>query len=221
MRALANGGTIADKQRMRPGAVILAGGRGERMGRPKHTLPFAGTTLLAHVALRVAQRCSPVVVVARDGRQELGELPAGTLTAVDGRSDGGPLAGIAAGLRTLRDAGLGDDDVAFATACDMPFVDGAVIDGLLGHLGAHCVVMPRVQGVLQPLCALYRTAVLGDAMRLLDAGERTPRSLAALPGARVLDEAEFAAFSPDLRALRNLNTPADHEAARAEFERDR
>ena len=50
------------------GAIVLAGGRSERMGREKATLPFAGETLLAHVVRRVAPLVLEVVVVGRPGQ---------------------------------------------------------------------------------------------------------------------------------------------------------
>lgn len=209
---------MPDKSRMRLGAVVLAGGRGTRMGRAKEALPFGDATLLGHIVNRLAAIAQRVVVVGRDLQQELPQLAAGTLCAVDDRTNGGPLAGLCTGLRALRDAaGFADDDVAFVTGCDMPFVDRTVIDGLLAHLGTHAVLMPRVE-VLQPLCALYRIGAIGYADALLDRGERTPRSMASHPNAMILPAATFATFCHDGRALRNVNTPADYEAALAELD---
>ncbi|MCB9883988.1 MAG: molybdenum cofactor guanylyltransferase [Planctomycetes bacterium] len=209
---------MPDKVGMRIGAVILTGGRGQRMGRAKESLPFGGRPLLAHVVHNLQPAADAILVVARDPDQELPALPDDVLVTSDER-DGGPLAGLAAGLRALqRDAGFGDDDVAFATACDMPFVDAALVRWLLAHLPGHTVVMPRAADVLQPLCALYRLSMLPHANALLDAGERTPRSLARHPDAAILAQAEFSKIDPRGRYLRNVNTPADYEAALAEFE---
>ncbi len=204
---------------MRIGAVILTGGRGQRMGRAKESLPFGDRSLLAHVVHNLQPVADPVVVVARDLHQELPALPPGAVLACDELAAGGPLAGLCAGLRALRQhAGFGDDDVAFVTGCDMPFVDATLVRWLLALLGDHAVLMPRTGGVLQPLCALYRLSTLRHADALLAAGERTPRSLAGQPSAAIVDEATFLAFDPRGRHLRNVNTPADYEAALAELE---
>ena len=53
------------------GSIILAGGRSRRMGRPKESLPFAGSTLLGHTVDVLLDCTFPVVVVARDQEQEL------------------------------------------------------------------------------------------------------------------------------------------------------
>lgn len=204
---------------MRIGAVILTGGRGKRMGRAKESLPFGDRSLLAHVVHNLQSVAVPVVVVARDREQDLPALPPGVVLACDAHVAGGPLAGLCAGLRALQQhAGFEDDDVAFVTGCDMPFVDATLVRWLITRLGDHAVLMPRTSGVLQPLCALYRLSALQHADALLAAGERTPRSLARQPGAAIVDEATFLAFDPHGRYLRNVNTPADYEAALAELE---
>ncbi len=209
---------------MRVGAVILAGGVGQRMGQPKERLPFGPTTLLQHVvaALRggAGAGVERIVVVARDRQQRLPDLPEDTAIVCDELTGAGPLAGLVAGLLGLVEAaGFADDDVAFLCGCDMPFVDAGLVGRLVAALGDRDVLMPRAEGLLQPLCACYRLRILAAARDLLAAGERTPRALARLPGARVLEQAQFDALDPTGRALRNLNTPADHEAALAEFER--
>ena len=42
------------------GGIVLCGGQSSRMGRPKAWLPFAGTTLLGHVAGSLAGVARPV-----------------------------------------------------------------------------------------------------------------------------------------------------------------
>lgn len=206
---------MPDKNGMRIGAIILAGGRGERMGRPKESLPFAGDTLLGRAITAVTPCAETVVVVARGAEQELPPLPAAVVRLADETPGLGPLAGLTTGLRWLRDArGFGSGDAAFVTACDQPFLDEPAVRWLLAQLGADTLVMPRVAGFLQPLCAVYRLSVLPFAERLLATGIVTPRSLAAADGARVLDEAALRAFDRTLRFLQDVDTPDDYRRAR-------
>ena len=83
------------------------------------------------------------------------------------------------------------------------------------------VVVPRVGGRTHPLSAVYRTSLLAAADRLIAADRMRPTCLFEEARTRFLEEAELLADSalraadPDLDSLRNLNEPADYEAARA------
>src|SRR5688572_24971797 len=181
---LATPARIPDKVTMRLAAIILAGGRSTRMGRPKDSLPFAGTTLLARTCATLAACAAPVVVVARDAAQELPPLPDDVVRTHDAVADRGPLLGLAAGLRWLATTGgFGPDDAAFASACDHPFLTPAAVRAIAGALGDHDVVMPHAAGFLQPLCAVYRVRVLPAVDELVRAGTVSPRALGSLPGA--------------------------------------
>jgi molybdopterin-guanine dinucleotide biosynthesis protein A len=206
---------MPDKERMRLGAIILAGGRSARMGRPKEALPFGGAPLLARIAQALAPACAPVVVVARDDAQELPPLPPGALRAVDGLPGRGPLAGLQAGLRRLAAAGFGPDDAAFVVACDHPFVDGAFARFLADQMGDADAALPEVGGRSEPLCAVYRLRCLPRVDALLAAGNAGPSALADGHAARV-GEAALRDFDPALRALRDVDTAADYDAARRE-----
>lgn len=208
---------MPDKFAMRLGALILAGGRSKRMGRPKEWLPFRGDTLLGHTLGTLRPCADPVAVVVRSEDQELPPMPAAIDRIADEDPSAGPLAALATGLRFLRThRGLGDDTPVFVTACDHPFLTAAAIDFLLARLGDAQIAVPEIDGFLQPLCAIYRTRVLAAADDLLARGERMPRALVSLvPTSRVL-AAELRAIDPDLRFLRNVNSPEDYERALAD-----
>lgn len=211
---------IPDKTGMRIGAIILAGGRGTRMGQPKDSLPFAGEPLLRRAIRNLQPACSPVVVVARDAQQVLPDLPEGVARTHDLPGHRGPLAALAAGLDWLAaDGGLGAADAAFAAACDQPFVDAAFVRWLAAKLAAHDVAMPFAAGLRQPLCALYRIGVRAAAHRLLANGTTTPRSLADAVTTVLVDEAELRTFDPELACLVNVNTPEQLAAATARLGR--
>ncbi|MBM3973550.1 MAG: molybdenum cofactor guanylyltransferase [Planctomycetes bacterium] len=203
---------MPDKERMRLGAIILAGGRSARMGRPKEALPFAGAPLLTRIATALAPACEPVVVVARDARQPLPPLPAAVLRTHDDAPGRGPLAGVAAGLRRLAAHGFASVDAAFVVACDHPFVDAAFARGLAERLGDAEAAMPDVDGRVEPLCAVYRLRCLPRIDALLAAGDAGPSALA--DAAARVPAAALRVFDPELRALCDVDTAADYEAAR-------
>jgi molybdenum cofactor guanylyltransferase len=200
---------------MRLGAIILAGGRSTRMGRPKESLLFAGETLLARACATVAACAAPIVVVARDAAQVLPPLPAGVQRTNDAAPDRGPLVGLAAGLAWLRDhGGMAADDAAFAVACDQPFLTVAGIRALANELGDNDVVMAQIGGFVQPLGAIYRLSVAATITGLLRQGVVSPRTLASVAKALILDETRLRAIDPELAFWRSVDTPDDYERAR-------
>src|SRR3954451_11022750 len=141
--------------------VVLAGGRSVRMGRPKATLEWHGSTLVRRLAsLRARAFDGPVVVVRAPG-QALPELPFEVVE--DARRGQGPLQGIAAGLAALR----GRAEVAFVTAVDAPDLDPAFVRRVVGAIADGDAAVPLAGGVPQPLAAAYRVELASTAERLL------------------------------------------------------
>jgi molybdopterin-guanine dinucleotide biosynthesis protein A len=190
-------------------AIVLAGGQSRRMGRPKALLDWHGSPLLTRVAGILRRVASPVVVVHAAG-QELPPLPPGTELAVDGRPGRGPLEGIAAGMRALG----GRAGAAYVSGTDVPFLQPSFVARVAGALGCHDAVLPTAGGHNHPLAAVYRLSLLPAVEALLAADRLRPFFLFESVRARTVGESELG----DVESLRNLNTPADYEAALAEPE---
>lgn len=171
------------------GAVLLAGGRGSRVGgAAKPLFAVGGATLLGRaVASVVAAGAHPVVVAA----PVLDE----TLDVAWVREDppfGGPVAGIVAVLGRA-DLWTIEPDWTFVLACDLPRVDAAVeflrsaVPLLPSDTDGACLADPSSRP--QWLTGVYRTAALRAAARALpDAGRDAPvrellhdLAIAALP----------------------------------------
>jgi molybdopterin-guanine dinucleotide biosynthesis protein A len=186
--------------------VILAGGRSSRMGAPKAWLEFGGEPMLARIAWRLAAELPELVVVRAAGQ----ELPAVAARMVDDRVEGeGPVAGLAVGLGAVTRA------LAFVVSCDVPFVSMAVARGLLGLADEYDVVVPRWEGRLHPLQAVYRASLAPLLEEQLAAGRRRPVDLFDRVRTRFVDEKELRAWDPEGRTFVNMNTPEEYEAARA------
>ena len=123
-----------------------------------------------------------------------------------------------AGVLPALEHGLGEatSQACLIVAADMPFVSRAAFSYLLDLLARAeiDVVVPRVEGVLQPMHAAIRRQPTLEAVRTaLGAGEsRLFRVLETLPR-REVTEVELRALDPDLRTLFNVNTPDDLAAA--------
>ena len=189
---------MPDKLRMRVAGLILAGGRGRRMGRAKESLPFGGVTLLAWQCKTLLAATDTVLVVARDPQQTLPTISERVVLTYDGTIDQGPLRAMHSGLAHLRDeCGFTDEDAAFVTGCDQPFLTTDVVSGLLTQLGPHDALMPRSQDKLQPLTAIYRLRTQTVTEQLLQAGVRTPRSIAEHCDTRIVEEHALRAIDPE------------------------
>ena len=205
---------------MRTAAIVLAGGRSTRMGRPKASLEWHGSTLVrraAGLAARVVED-GPVVVVRATG-QELPPLPDGVEIAQDARDGRGPLEGIAAGLALVGDRA----DAVFVCGVDTPLLHPALIahvSTVLAHDPETDVALPVAHGFPHPLCAAYRTRIARHLDELLAEDRLATRPLLERCRVRELDEAALLAdpavreHDPELHSLLNLNAPEEYEAAR-------
>jgi molybdenum cofactor guanylyltransferase len=202
------------------GGVVLAGGRSARMGTPKASLEWHGSTLLRRTVSVVARAAGGPVVVVRAPGQELPSLPGGILLADDPQAGKGPLQGIATGLAALR----GRADLAFVSSTDLPFLHPAFARRVLSVLGENegaDVALPVARGFRQPLAAAYRVSLAAAAGRLV-AEDRLRLTflldecaVAQLDGEALRKDPVLAALDPDLDSVVNVNTPADYQAARA------
>jgi molybdopterin-guanine dinucleotide biosynthesis protein A len=192
--------------------IVLAGGRSSRMGRSKALLDWHGTPLVVHLCRLLRAELGGPLVVVRAAGQALPALPAGVEVVEDERADRGPLEGIAAGLRTVATRA----DAAYVSATDVPLLVPAVVRLATSALqdGVDAVV-PRIGDRMYPLTAAYRVSLLPLVEGLL-AGERLRAlDLVETIAVRWLSEDELRAVDPELDSFRNVNTPADYEAALA------
>jgi molybdopterin-guanine dinucleotide biosynthesis protein A len=194
------------------GGIVLCGGQSKRMGRPKAWLPFAGELMLPRVVRRLGEAVNPVVVVAAPD-QDVPPLPADIRIVRDEEKGRGPLQGLAAGLTALR----GRVEAAYLSSCDVPFLQPAFVRRLMDLLGDHAICVPRVGDYHHPLAAVYRLEVADAVARLLAEDRLRPFFLFEAVPTRIVEAGELADVDPSFQTLRNLNTPADYEAALREM----
>jgi molybdopterin-guanine dinucleotide biosynthesis protein A len=165
--------------------------------------------------LRIVRELRPLVdevVLLANDHDLAGVLPEARVV-FDPQPHAGVLPALAAGLAAAR------GEVCLAVACDMPFASRRVFELLLG-MDAD-VVIPRAQGYLEPMHAVYRrVTVLGAIQAALRRGEQ--RMISYFPDVRVreVSEAEWQPLCPDGRAFFNVNTPEDLGRAQRLASRD-
>jgi molybdopterin-guanine dinucleotide biosynthesis protein len=180
--------------------VLLAGGGGRRMGVDKEVLTLGGRSLLARGASFLRALFPQVAVsVAAGAAADLGD--ASDLIAVpDAFAGRSPLVGIASALRRFQEP-------VFISAVDLAFPDAHLARVLVDALGDADVCLPQVDGLLEPLFAVYSHTCLEPMRHALERGEH--RIVAAFPRLRVRT-----VVVDDRAPFFNVNRPADFEAAR-------
>lgn len=195
---------------MTTGGIVLCGGSSRRMGEPKAWLPFGPERMLQRVVRRLQEAVRPIVVVADPG-QPLPELPPEVLVACDRRPGRGPLEGIAVGLAALADRA----DAAYVTACDVPLLRPEFVRRVVDLAFGYEVALPCIDGLDQPLSAVYRTSVLRHIEALLAADQLRPVFLLDQVRTRRITADELRDVDPQLESLINVNSPTDYQAALA------
>lgn len=142
---------------------IFVGGAGSRMGGVAKGLlaaPSGGETLVTRL-VRICKQAAPAAELCLVGqRAAYAEL--GLLVLADEPSGVGPIGGLRA---LLRHAERQQAPKTLALACDLPFLDESVLSRLLVP-SQHAARVPRFEGHLQPLTALYVTE---PSLRAVDA----------------------------------------------------
>ena len=185
-------------------AIVLAGGKSSRMGRPKALLPFDNEPLIVHIVRALNRIFAETVVVAASG-QEMPSLPA-TLVR-DEMAYQGPVGGITYGLKAA------GKKLCFVTSCDVAFLNAPLISHLMSRIPNYHVVVPYWQERLQPLHAAYRRSVLPLLEDQLERGELRPVYLFDRVPTCKIGEDEIRRFDPEGLSFFNMNTPDDYERA--------
>jgi molybdenum cofactor guanylyltransferase len=197
--------------------ILLAGGRSQRMGRDKASLPWHGSTLARRTAGLLARIAEPPVIVVCAPDQQLPPLPDWVQVARDPEPGLGPLAGLAVGLAAAGPRAK----LAAVCAVDAPLAHPAVLAALLGAIGSGPAVVPVSDARPQPLFAVYRTELAFLAAALVADGERRAAQLGERAGARLVEPFELmvvddvAAFDPSFGSFRSFDAPDAYDSALA------
>jgi len=193
---------------------ILAGGVSSRMGRDKGLLDFGGVPLIVHTARLLQPLVAEVTGVGSPTRYAKFGLRAiaDEAQAQRGRESPGcgPLAGIATALwATSLPWNL-------IVACDLPYLSANWLDWLLSR--ALCssaqAVVPRTEGGIEPLAAVYRRECAAQIAGALARGVRKVADAIEKLEVEFVCPREWRRCDSGGLVLRNMNGPEDYEEAR-------
>ena len=188
--------------------VILAGGKSRRMGEDKRYLVVGEQTLLERglgVIRSIFQEV--LIVIAQDSPP----LDVDAKVVRDLLPDCGSLGGLYTGLMQATTPWI------FVVACDMPFLDQAVIDQFTSRRATADIVMAKLDARLHPMHALYGKRCLPALEQMIQARQLKIQEIVSQSSLRVqyVTEAELLTIDPSWRSFQNVNTPSDLEAARS------
>lgn len=180
------------------------------MGTDKAFLRLGEITLLEHAIATARDACETVALVG--DRERLG--PYGSV--VEDQFPGqGPLAGIHSALNSKAAAELN-----LMLAVDMPAIPAHFLTYLLGVArdSKAMATVPRTNGQLQPLCAVYRKEFATVAERMLLVGRNKIEPLFALCPSHIIQQPELVSvgFAPNI--FDNVNTPEDWHRVQQQFQ---
>ena len=188
--------------------VLLAGGKSRRMGEDKRYLVVGERTLLERgLAVLRSIFQEVLVVIAQDSPP----LDIEALVVRDLVPDCGSLGGLYTGLAQATTPYI------FVVACDMPFLDPAVIAQFTSRRASTDIVMAKLAGRLHPMHALYSKRCLPVVEQMIQARQLKIQEMVLRSSLRTgyVTEADLLTLDPSWRSFQNVNTPADLEAVRS------
>lgn len=182
--------------------LILAGGRGDRMGgTDKGWVMHDGKPLIVSVVERLAPQVGPLLISANRNVERysaLAEVVEDDPADADGQRFAGPLMGVLSGSRRVRTEWIA------IVPCDAPNLPSDLVERLADAArdAGAVAACARVRGRMQPVFALVKTTVADGLAQSIAAGERAMhRWLESL-------HAEAVDFD-DAQAFANINALPD------------
>lgn len=175
--------------------LLLAGGRGQRMGGQDKGWVRWGEHALIEYVQRVARPLTDDLIISCNRNHQRYRPLADQLVTDPGKDFPGPLIGIIEALRIARHPYL------LVLPCDAPRLDASILQHLHQHAGTRPVML-RQDGYWQPLFSLLPTALLPHLQEQWQAGQRSVQ--------RALRELDPVAldYPGDDPRLSNFNEPA-------------
>jgi molybdopterin-guanine dinucleotide biosynthesis protein A len=192
--------------------VVLAGGRSRRMGTDKALLCLDGQPLLRRALERLRPLSDDLIVVADDPERLGDALPVWPVRVIgDVIAGKGALGGLYSGLLAAR------YEQSVVVACDMPFLNAALLAWMAEQLPGLDGVVPQVDVNAGPvirhsLHAVYARSCVGTMREALEQDRLSIHGVLDRLRLRLIRTEEIELFDPRGLSLMNANTPEEWAA---------
>ncbi len=202
-------GVGTEKHILDVGCIVLAGGKGLRLRRDKTLEAINNRSLLQWVISHLNFFGSGIIIVIAK-EQPLPQFVGypGLRVVADTYPGKGPLGGIYTGLT------VSDSFHNLVVACDMPFLNQALLRYMIQLSASFDLVVPRLGNLVEPLHAVSSKACLEPIECMLKQGNLKVTELFTLVKVRYVEAEEINRFDPKHLSLFNVNTEADLKTAR-------
>jgi molybdopterin-guanine dinucleotide biosynthesis protein A len=164
-------------------------------------LELEGQPLILRTTHRLEALTDDLIVVTND-RERYKSLDLPARLVPDLRRGEGALMGVYSGLLAAR------HPHALVVGCDMPFLNLPLLRYLVSLVNDADVIVPRLDGYLEPLHAIYAKTCLPYMADLLNRGRR--QIIGFFDQVKVCYvEQELSDLDPHRLSFLNINTPAD------------
>ena len=189
--------------------IVLAGGKGLRLGRNKALETINDTSLLQRAISQLSFFNSDIIIVTA-AKQHCPRLSGHSRLRIitDTYPGKGPMVGICTGLRASNTL------YNFVFACDMPFLNRDLLQYMIEAVDNFDIVVPRLGNMVEPLHAIYSKNCLVSAESLIKQGNMSAHQLFPLTRVRYVEAEEIDRFDPEHLSFFNVNTQADLTKAR-------
>jgi molybdopterin-guanine dinucleotide biosynthesis protein A len=189
--------------------IVLAGGKSTRLGHDKVLEQFGDTSLLEQVVSRIDPLGKEIIIVTAKERTftQLASRPKIKIVS-DIFPGQGSLGGIYTGLVKS------DSFYNLVVAADMPFLNVPLLRSMIKMADGYDFVLPRVNGLFEPLHAVYSRNCIQPIERILSQGKKVIIELFNYVRVRYVETDEVDRFDPQHLSFFNINTPEELEKAR-------
>ena len=182
-------------------SIVLAGGRGSRLGGDKALETVGGKSLIQRVVEQLSLVSEQILIEGSPRRFDL-STDWSIEYMEDLYSGKGPLGGIYTGLVASKSL------YNLVVACDMPFLNTELLRYMIKLAPGFDAVVPQVKRI-EPLHAVYSKSCLDGMKTQLESNQLVIAHFLDTINVRYVEEAECQRLDTELLSFFNINSEAD------------